>query len=1333
MYKIGDLIEVPAVKTVIELASVRDPRDNEAKLLEDIAATFVVTDDIKLHLETILRSIVQNEGRGFFLSGSFGSGKSHFLAALSLLLSYPGAWLPVTTQEPGFEALEIEITKRKYAVIQVPLLEFRATESLESILLQTIERTLNRRFGLNLVLSDEDYFLEMFERYVLPACRTDVNAFIQKEIGAEFNWQMLRNEPQDLVHLMRRFLDQREEAVPFQLIPQRTQAFDKLSVALQTHHFSGMVILLDELSEFLKSKSSPAQLNEDARFLQFIGERTLNQPLWIIGALQEAIEKTGDIQKSVFDKIKDRYRTRLELSTRHIRELIDRRLVLKNERAPRALKEAYTILKTSFNNIPITEDLFFQIYPVHPESLEILDLSEGLFSQRRGVVDFVHYQIKGDASRHIPGMLEADYLDLLTPDKIFDHFYVQIKETPRTSPFYTLFRDHFQKQIPQIFESAADADCALRAIKILILLEVLPVRQKRTVQELANMLLYRSTDLSLGDINYEYFEEAILKRLESELGYLKVEPHEGRFKAVYQIDLAATARDVIGERIKAYQNAIKGKHRELVEVIFPEVESANFPWGQMLNVESHRNYLKWMNSIRQGRVILADVRDFDPPAISRILNRMETTEDDFFVIFAFPFDQSAQLTAFRQIQDVNPLNRFRHGLVCLLPETIAPADWEKLEIFYANLLVLEDYQSDDSEEALEIKHRLKEDMKKLQRDAQAILDNAYSNAATCTAAGRDEHPIRQLADANFDAILSRVIQKPLENVYPLFHIIAPLEEISGHSVLKELLSQLIQPGIIEDLNHPQYRLIRHAIDNIALPLGIAEIKGRRCLLQSDIKSSAGLKALFELVPAKEPASCHELFLELRNSEFGMNQFIFDLFLIVLLRKGHLVALQGSQSVNFMLLQFPLFKYVDSVMRGQLIDAELREKLIIAGRNLLREDFSDFDIQKQELAWSKLREFQERAAAFLERVRLKLQILRQKYSVTEETIPFTIAALKNLERLNAGINRTLSSRAGLEKFLSAIEQPDQLRFTLDQMRSLSRFFETELAEFDHIFNYVHSPQLVIPRDKTYEDLNALHERIVAKLKIDDNLLLEEGIRYLRGLFADFLDIYKSRYAQEHEIFNRAIDVAALRQLQNDAEYQTLERLSRLKIISVHDDFLKIQKQIEKYLARACALPATDSLDHFAQCRCGFHLGQPPEPVELAPLRLAIQNGVRQYLQTLQETGHRGQIEKYLNHLEKTRQAAPEAGVRQLLDLNPQAEWTDLAAKVPVQLTDGVLQQFNQALTSDVKIVTRNIDVLRENLVDRRYPLQKIRQIFETWLKGQEGVPEDAYVEIRAEKE
>jgi len=1331
MTQIGDLIEVPAVKTVIELASVRTDKiesPDEQHLRAEIADTFVITDDIKLNLESILRSIIKAEGRGFFLSGSFGSGKSHFLAALSLLLTYPSAWEPLVAQEPGFEALQKPLSSQKYSVIQIPLLEHSANESLEYIIFDAIEKTLNRRWGFDLILTEEEYFLEMFERYILPAFRGRINHFIEQELGAGFDWQTLRSEPKDLVSLAQRFLMTTEEEVPFRLTPQRSPAFDKIMSTLSQHQFSGLVILLDELSEFLKSKSTNAQLNEDARFLQFIGERTLSQPIWIIGALQEAIEKTGDIQKSVFDKIKDRYRTRLELSTRHIRELIDRRLVLKKKNATQAIKEAFTILKSSFNNIRITEDIFLQIYPVHPECLELLDLSEGLFSQRRGVVDFIHFQLKGDPLRHIDGMLSADYLELLTPDKIFDHFYVQIKENPQTSQFYTIFRDHFRKRIPEIFEAENDANCALKAIKILILLEILPVKQRRTVQELANMILYRSTDLSLGDINYEYFEEAILKRLEKELGYLKVEPQPDKFKNIYQFDVGATARDVIAERIQIYQSSVRGKHRELIETIFPNLESSLFPWGQLLNVESHRNYIKWMNSIREGRVILSDARDFDSAAFTRIINRLETTEDDFFVIFGYPFDQNEQLTTYQTLVEKNKSNRFCAGIICILPTVLNANEWEALELYYSTFLVWEDYQNDHTEEGLEIKSRLDTELKRLQREARLILETAYSNGSLHSVKGRIDQGIREITDQSFDAILMRIITHPLEMVYPMFHIIAPLEEISSFTVLKELLNQFIQPGGIEDLNQPQYRLLRHAIDNIAVPLGIAEIKGRKCVLQGETRFSAGLNAIYELVEPNQRVEYHELFIQLRNSEYGMTRFIFDLLLMVLFRKGHLVAQHDEQTLSPYQLQFPLYKYIDSVARGQLIAPEYREKLTVIARSLIKENLTDYDIQKQEAVWAKFCDFQERAATFLEKVRLRLQILKQKYNLEATAIKHTTEALSTLELISNNINRTLGSKTGLEKLITSVEQPDQLRYSLDQMRVLNKFFETGVQEFERIYSYVHNPQLVIPENDAYQELLALQDRIKTKLVINDEMLLEEGLRYVRGLFTDFLDIYKSRYAQEHELRKQAIDVDALTQLQNSAEFQILNQLAKITIISVQDDFGKINRLIEDYKLRVCQLPVSDTLEHFVQCRCGFQLGEKMEAVDTKSVRQQIENGIRQYLTALQESQHRSQIERYLRNMLKLNKPVPATSIRAILNLSPNQTFKDILSELEQHLNPQVIEHINQALSGDVVIITRNIDHLFENLVDRRYTREKVLQIVDEWLKGQEAGAENVYIEI-----
>ncbi|PYR97245.1 MAG: hypothetical protein DMG12_24535, partial [Acidobacteria bacterium] len=77
---------------------------------------------------------------------------------------------------------------------------------------------------------------------------------------------------------------------------------------------TGFLLIMDELSEYLRSKPSAQSFNEDLRFLQFLGEWAQGHPLWILAALQEQIEHTGEIEYDLFRKIKDRYPIRFLLT-----------------------------------------------------------------------------------------------------------------------------------------------------------------------------------------------------------------------------------------------------------------------------------------------------------------------------------------------------------------------------------------------------------------------------------------------------------------------------------------------------------------------------------------------------------------------------------------------------------------------------------------------------------------------------------------------------------------------------------------------------------------------------------------------------------------------------------------------------------------------------------------------------------------------------------------------------------------------------------------------------------------------------------------------------------
>ena len=79
-YTIGDLIDVPPVQTVIRLEQGISEAGN-------IVNSFVFTADVDTHFQVLSQSFLQQHGQGYFLQGDFGSGKSHFLAALAAWFS----------------------------------------------------------------------------------------------------------------------------------------------------------------------------------------------------------------------------------------------------------------------------------------------------------------------------------------------------------------------------------------------------------------------------------------------------------------------------------------------------------------------------------------------------------------------------------------------------------------------------------------------------------------------------------------------------------------------------------------------------------------------------------------------------------------------------------------------------------------------------------------------------------------------------------------------------------------------------------------------------------------------------------------------------------------------------------------------------------------------------------------------------------------------------------------------------------------------------------------------------------------------------------------------
>ena len=1348
MTKIKDLIELPPVKTVIELATVRDASAEDVEQLIQLAETFVVTEDIERCLHVIFDQIANQSdaGVGCFLTGNFGSGKSHLLAVLSLMLQYSWAWEPIIDQcnqgeQTGslLREYEAQIGGRKFLVVQIPLLEYRTSDTLEDIAWQSVESTFAQQ-EIFTTLAPASSFLEGFEQYVLPAHRKEIDIFLESKLpgpnpGDE--WDILcRASPEDALRLAQEYLKTAGRKVPFKLELDRQQAWEKLTASLKKYDFDGVVFLIDELSEFLRSKPDTHSLNEDTRFLQFLGEKSAHAPVWIIAALQEAIEKTGDISQSIFNKIKDRYQRRLELSTKHIRELIDRRLIKKKgDEAIAMIREAYGKLKKSFGHLKISEGEFLQIYPVHPETLELLDVNTRFFSQRRGVVDFIYHQVKGDANRQIEGMLERDYTELLTPDKIFDHFALRIRERIDLSQYYEIYKDYFERQIPRVFEDEQDREYALRLIKILILLRLSPIEYTRTVRELADMLMYNLTDFG-GDLNYEYIGEQILAKLLRECAYMKVERGETPLSDIYYIDLKSNVVEQIQARQRDIVANLADDDGRILNAIFAHITESPLPFANLHNAYSERKNIIWENTPRQGWVKLCHLLDIPISEVEKVLADLQKTEGDFVIYIATPFNVDDQLKHFQEMLAI-PVDRFLEGILCWLPKQVD--DTEILKDFYAQKQLYEEYRNDETQSGVEACEMLKENLQQSFEKAKELIEDAYFSGAIHSIDGEIQLDLQECQLQNFSDTLAKLIQNPLRKLYPQH--IPPHQELTSLRLVGELVDEFVRPGMLErGTKSPRY--LQNAVETIAMQFGIAQKNRQRYELEFDLTAPL-LTHIFDLLPVEHDdgrpnfVEYDWLNFKLRKSEYGTPSMIIDLLLLALIRKGYAIAYHSGNRLTPEHLNLPLSKLCTHLGRGELIEDKYRPQLDEVSLLLLQEPLTSYDVGVQEELWGRLCNAKDDLTKDLRACQRRLKnIGKQMGNPDDAGLTDAISQISRVQNLLDEINPAYGSKEGLENFLDAEArlksdiqpgiQDENISYLMEKANAAKSFADEQADSLLFIHNYLSNPHLIIPESSEYSELKRMKSRVHAELKLDEGLVFGGRMLKIDNAFREFKNTYSDRYIAEHEAAN-ATD--ACENLSNSSQYSLLANLSSISLLSVSNDIASIQNIIDSQRQMTCTRLSREALDQFPVCACGYKLGATTKPVQPAELLGMMRRGIRQYLTSLQDTPYRDQLRDYIANMRQLEGTFPERELVGLLDLDIALSEDELLAQLTQLLTSETIDHINHALEGGIRIVTRDIAELHKELIGRKYPKEKVLEIINQWLDGEGELAEDVYVEVK----
>ena len=1237
MIKVGDLIEIPEIKTVIQLKDIE-----ESSLRQMILDTFVVTTEVLKNLEMIFTSLSKPEGKGAFLKGHFGSGKSHFLSILSLLLRTPDSWHALLSQEPSLDSFQRELQSRRFLVVEISLIQHRGTEFLEDIFLKEIFRKLSLEIGK-----------------------------------------------------------------PFEGAESRHETFREIRKALRDLGYSGLVLLVDELSEFLRSKTDAHAYQEDIRFIQYLGEEASSFPLWIIASLQEWIEETGEIHQDTFNKIKDRYHLRISLGRAHIEELVSQRLIRHRPAAEQEIRKIYRSLRRYFPSFPVDETRFLKLYPVHPATVSLLDRLRPLFSEHRGVVDFIHYRLKGDAERGIPAFLDRPAQDLLGPSAIFDHFLHRIREMAETQPFVEKGFDYYRDEIPRIFEDPDQRKVALEAVKLLTLFTISPVKFRYTARHMAEMILFRVTDLE-AEINYQYFRD-VLERLVKETSHLSVTPGKDPLDDQFSITLRADIAGILRRKIQQGVREIFPGDRRLFDRLLPFAESIHLPFVGWAEQREQRVSTSWEYTRRSGIILLRQIDEFLLDEAKARAEEWKQAEEDFFIVVGTTHQVERQYQHLRDLLLPHLREKYPGLFLFWIPAEIKEEEESWMKEFLSALFLSDRTRQESSESGLPAQEFLQTFLQNGRKRLGEILTKAYFNGLLLW----DDRQIELSAYGYLsqEKFLQEFVPPLLSRRFPKHQRVHPYLEALAPTTVPNLLRDFFATGTLEVDDRTKFGL-RTILEGFLKPMGLIKKKGNQYVLHVDPRSNE-LAGHFLSLLEKGPLPPETLYWSFRKGDYGLLKHQFEVLIFALLFSGNILVHQGQRKKGLEDISRSGLQGVTAISKGEILGDEIRQT--IPHHPLVPEKFrkGPFTLSSQEALWAEIRLRKEKEVESLQNLlhRLKWASSFQAF----KNLPWD-SFRQDVEDVLAQweeVKVSFPPREGLERFLSAVAKEPFLSEKLRRLEEVRAFFD-HAERLLFVYQYLSDPRLSLPERLPYRSLRDEKKEILRFFEAG-NVSIEHGaIQKLLDRFQDFREKYIQVYAEAHRLARSGEQFAPYEKIRHSRRYLLLTRLDQLEMISVHHNRSLVDRALMAVLASECNASSAELLQSNPICSCGFLLTMESRFTPVREIEEAIDLGIRETIEALKAPTYQEKLLPYLKGLEEVGENEKASAVRRVLNLSPE-EAEDFLSRLEEALTPLAIQGINEAFKGRIVVVSRDLDQLYGALIRRKYSLPQVRKIFREWLK------------------
>ncbi len=1011
------------------------------------------------------------------------------------------------------------------------------------------------------------------------------------------------------------------------------------------------VIIIDELSEFLRSKPTPASFYEDIRFLQYLGEFSFNNPLWVIASLQEWIEETGHISSSIFNRIKDRYPVKINLTSSHIEDIIDKRIIIKKEGAEKFIEKAYKKFKLYFPNFKLNYEKFKKTYPLHPITVKYLSGLTQIFSQHRGVIHFLVNEVKRD--------LDKPYDYLITPDRIYDNFEDRIKEIPEFAPFVTNVFEYYKQNIANIIKNEKLVDTAFSVIKLLILTEISPIEKRKNYIELAEILLKRFSTFN-ENINYEFIRDGILEPLVSNRMFVKKQ------KDVYFIEHSAKEALKIKADIK--KKSEKFENRQfLFKTILENLKYPFLPLSRF--IEGGKARFIWQNSMREI-VVFPVFYPIKKHELERYLNYVSKHIDGYLFVLS-PFMDSSWVDSLKDIFN----SEFTKLLLFWKLKAFTEDEINFLSQYFSKINLKNKY------------NELKDEIKKEETEFKDIITTKFFHGTIFSLDKSININLNDIGILPFEKLLKSIFERSLNEIHPRHCEIMPLIDYISKSQFETLFSSFITKGKIT-YEEAEKKGISNVIESFLSPLNVVKKRTEGYFIKIDIDSELISNLLNIINHEKE---FYSIKIILKKGKWGLSDEQIFILTAILIVSGYVISYNEYNEI-IELKKFSDINLIKYLKIGKTISHKylpiIKYGEFIWGKI---EDVPTFSTQKQ--MWNKL-------TAFIREYRKKIKEIltlkiRFEHYVIFKKIRFDSALVNNLNLLLNSIKISSHPSEGLEKFLEYLNDNKDLKDNIAYIDRLWNFLKNEFSQLNRIYLYITSDDLYLN-----DELKQLKKELIDE--IENYLEYFEDVSSVITTWDEFFEKYTKFYLESHEEYYAA-DIFYLKQeIEQMEEYNVLKKISYfLPNLTFKYDYFEINSIIQK-LPEKCKEDIYSTIFSSPVCSCGFVPGMEP-PIIRDDIKGMITQGIRNFLHKINTPEIRQKVETFLFGTSDMREEIEKVVFLENIDeLN-------ISLILPYLNTD-VLKALSNALKGKWKIKRLDLDKILRDIKGKRFKYEEMKEFF-----------------------